>query len=624
MGCFMKSIKFTMLIYSVALVVLLTLGIGLPVQLSVKDFEDTSVTEINKQRMKGYDDSVRYQVQNVITLLNAVYAKEQSGELTTQQAQTQAMNLVKALRYGDDNSGYFWIDHTDYTLVAHPILPQNEGQNRYELKDQNGVMIIQDIMKVIQADPKGGFSEFYFTKADGVTVKPKRTYSMLFEPWNWVISSGNYYDDINAELELIATNLINEFKKLYGYIFAVVGVLLILSMFIAFTFSKRFSQPIIETADVLQKMEKGNLTLRLPPTTLQNEIGRMRLMVNSFTESMNEMVSTTRQNIQSLNTVASELDTNSELISSEIKQITENAIGLSRHAKVQRKTVNDTVSTMHEMTDLIENLSQKIERQNEAVSQSSVAVEEMIANINSITTNIDKFGQSFEKLSSDSTSGNTIVSDVIKLVQIVSTDSAKLLDTNKIIEDVATQTNLLAMNAAIEAAHAGNAGRGFAVVADEIRKLSESTSKQSHMIKETLTKVIERIKDVSEATNTAGTVFSGMVNQISEDNKIVTEIRNSMEEQSAGSQQIEVALANIKDTTHEIITSSETMNIGVGNVEKQVAELERLAGGLESGTGEIEISTQKINQTSKKLMKMAADNRSFADTLSKETSKFTV
>src|SRR5574344_1198744 len=287
----MKTIKQTMVTYSAVLVTVLILAISATLQIQLGILQHHSIETMRTQRTSGYDSEGRAQVQNVVTLLNTVYQQEQSGQLTEAEAQNEAKVLVKGLRYGDDGTGYFWIDSTDYALVAHPILPQNEGQNRHDLKDKNGVMIIQEIMKVVQADQKGGFSEFYFTKAYGVTVSPKRTYSMLFKPWRWVVSSGNYYDDINLDLDAVNGRLNVQFNKTYVFIGLIFIFLFIESLIVAYLFAKKFSKPIVETADSLQKMEQGDLTIRLPSTKIKNEIGRMRTNVNSFVDSMNTMVS---------------------------------------------------------------------------------------------------------------------------------------------------------------------------------------------------------------------------------------------------------------------------------------------------------------------------------------------
>lgn len=132
----------------------------------------------------GYNAEIKSQVQSVITVLQAEYDKSQNGALSEDEAKKEAAELVRNMRYRDDESGYFWIDDTDYNLVMHPILTDQEGNNRYDLTDQNGVKIIQEIMKVSTSSAGGGFNEFYFTKADGVTVAPKVAYSQIFTPWN--------------------------------------------------------------------------------------------------------------------------------------------------------------------------------------------------------------------------------------------------------------------------------------------------------------------------------------------------------------------------------------------------------------------------------------------------------
>ena len=620
----MKSIKTIVLTFCISLIAVASIGIIGTLKVGIGKIQKFSTESVRFERMKGYDDSVKFQIQNAISILKTFYEEEQNGTLSHEQAQKEAIKIIKNIRYGDDSSGYFWIDATDCTLIAHPILPQNEGQNRKNLKDKNGVTIIKKILSVVNENKEGGFSEFYFTKSDGITVAPKRTYSMLFKPWNWIISSGNYYDDINVELQQIENEVRTHFSKLLLYIFEIMAVVLVAAIFVSLFFSKKFSKPIEETARILEKMAAGNLTLRLSAEKGKNEISKMRRSINAFTESINKMVAVSKQNIISLSKVAENLNENSSGISSEIKQISDNSSELADQAKTQLETVSLTVDTMGKMSSITNQLSAQIHDQNNDLSQSSAAVEEMISNIKSITENIDKFGNSFNQLSSDSEDGKNKIENVINLIESVSAESKKLLDTNKVIEDVAQQTNLLAMNAAIEAAHAGEAGKGFAVVAEEIRKLSESTTKQSHYIKQTLSSVIENINEVTNAATSAGLTFGEIVNQISSDDSLITEIRSSMEEQSIGSKQIVDALGNIKETTHTIIENSKQMNSGIENVVAQVKELENAAKNLSSKTDEIKKSTQIINSNANKLIGMASENKKFAKELSAQTEKYIV
>lgn len=192
------SLKFVLVVTSILMAILVTVIVGLIGFYYLRKMADLAYTSFNSATDSGYELEIKSQVQTVLSTIQEEYDKFKAGEITEDEAKWNAKEIVRGMRYRDDSGGYFWIDDRDYILVMHPILPQNEGKNRYNLTDTDGVKIIQSIYA--SCTNGGGFNKFSFTKADGVTVAPKLAYSGIFRPWGWMISTGNYYDDIEKEI----------------------------------------------------------------------------------------------------------------------------------------------------------------------------------------------------------------------------------------------------------------------------------------------------------------------------------------------------------------------------------------------------------------------------------------
>ena len=156
---------------------------------SAEQYEDT--------KDQDYRTEIKSQVQSAISVVQGYYDQAAAGNLTEEEAKTRAMEAIRSMRYRDDESGYIWIDAVDGTLVMHPILSDQEGTNRIDMTDPNGVKITQGIIDA--AESGEGFHEFSFTKSDGVTVAPKIAYGQKFAAWGWVVATGNYVDDMNEE-----------------------------------------------------------------------------------------------------------------------------------------------------------------------------------------------------------------------------------------------------------------------------------------------------------------------------------------------------------------------------------------------------------------------------------------
>ena len=236
-----------------------------------------------------------------------------------------------------------------------------------------------------------------------------------------------------------------------------------------------------------------------------------------------------------------------------------------------------------------------IENQSLGVSQASAAVEEMIGNITSVNKSVDMMASSFDHLSSSAQTGSDLQKDVNGKIDQIREQSETLQVANAAISSIAGQTNLLAMNAAIEAAHAGEAGKGFSVVADEIRKLSETSSAQSKTIGVQLKNIKKSIVAVVEASRQSSQAFMTVIEEIQGTDQLVRQIKAAMEEQDAGSRQISQALHNMNDSTVEVRTASHEMSEGNKAILDEVRNLQEVTGVMQSSMAEMSDGARKID-----------------------------
>jgi len=286
----MKKLKNLLMLLNGGMVFFVILVIACCATLSIDRENKSAAADYESALRTGYDNSVKYQIQNVMTLLDGIYARQQSGELTETEAKNLAKDLIKNLRYNND--GYFWIDDTDYILVAHPMIPEQEGDNRYDLTDKNGVKIIQTIMDISLNNEEGGFSEFYFDKPGQTEPAPKRTYSQLFKPWNWIISSGNYIDDIDAVLGEKTNEMEQAYSELIGTIIVVSIILLIVCVILAVLFASVITKPLNHIIDVSAEIIQGNTNVNINPafTKRKNEMGKLCRTFISMSDVLNKLI----------------------------------------------------------------------------------------------------------------------------------------------------------------------------------------------------------------------------------------------------------------------------------------------------------------------------------------------
>ena len=438
-----------------------------------------------------------------------------------------------------------------------------------------------------------------------VTTIGENDYVACYFPLN--DDAGNFMTTLYLGKELSALDKIT-FDIFSAIIVATLIIAAAVILALIAIISKRIMTPLKQVVKAVSDLSGGeaNLSTRLVIES-RDEFAEVGKSVNTFIQMIQEIVVQLKEAQSSLESIGQNLAGTAQEAASATSEIMANITSVRKQTDNQSSAVDNTKNVLQTETQSIGELSQLVDSQVAAITQSSAAIEQMLGNITSVTASVRKMADSFGTLEGTVTDGKTKLGDVDLKVTEIADESKMLLEANKLIAKIASETNLLAMNAAIEAAHAGRAGEGFSVVAQEIRKLAETSAKQSKSINAELKQVSTSIADVVALSKKSGAAFEAIIAQLGSTDEILHEIDGAMSEQENASKEIFKALGDMKNKSVEVGDKFGDVSRGIEEVARDMDTVFQVSSAIQgsmdemsAGAGEISGATQNVSNLADK------------------------
>ena len=517
-----------------------------------------------------------------------------------------------SLRYGMLREGLLAMKEASSAKYFYSMIPANDKEYMYVIDGSCDPSDTENFSALGTLETKDNYGEpALLAMSTGKTQASKMEWQ---DGWGWlitvfcpIIDNGKAIGFVAADYD--ATQLRASIKWLIINVLIVAVLLLAAAVFIInFALSSLFGK-IKKVSDEITSIAEGkaDLSQRIPVASA-DEIGLLVESCNKLTESLAKMFGTIKEAVASLVYTGTEIEGHTQSTIGDVETTTERVQEISARAQAQNETMDMVAESSSNVSKAIQLLYSRIKTQAEAIGEVSSGVTEISANIKSIDQNVSKISEKYEQLVNDSKTGQKDQMTVVDKVGEIQAQAGRLKEANSVIRSIASQTNLLAMNASIEAAHAGAAGKGFAVVAGEIRSLAESSAKQSKSIGDLIKSITEAIMGIVDASKLSLNSFKSLDEKIGEIQSMLSQVLSSVDEQQEGANGLLDSMSIVDSSSRSIQDASSEMQEQSDKVFSRMDELRTSASEITILTASVKNSIGAILAQAKKSSDESVNN----------------